>query len=197
MSEIENIYFKHLDINVQNYSDKIKYYESNIITLDSKKNFKDPEEFEQYILILADYVLALEREGYYTKAIKYADKFLLMVENRHKEFGVKLNENDFYRGVLAHKARSLFELKDYKKSKIYFERVLEIDPENDGIKNWIADCKRGSKIKKARLFYILGFIFVILDLTIGRNSGIIPDSYLLAIIGFSFLMIAVYNEYIS
>ena len=142
MTDIDTIYNQIVEIESYDYLQKIQrtqqIRQELILILDNKSNFKDSNEFQDYMLILAEYALSLEKSGKYTKAIKYSDRFLDLIEKYKIEYDTQLTEYIFYRSVISIKARCNYYLKNYKITKFLFKKLLDLDPDNDNFKIWIA-----------------------------------------------------------
>src|SRR5690606_31100748 len=134
MADLQDIYSSYYEIDSNDSMEFIKLYEKNLIVLDNKSTFKVKDDFNDYVLFVGNYVLSLEIMGKYSKAIKYADKLLQLIDSKKDEFNININDFTLYWSILAAKGRSFYYLKDYKNSITIFKKLLEWDNDNDSYK---------------------------------------------------------------
>ena len=84
----------------------IRFYENNILHLDNKTTFQNKDDFNDYVLVLGQYVISLESLGKYSKAIKYADKLLQLIDLKKEEFDINIKDFTTYWSILTSKGRS-------------------------------------------------------------------------------------------
>ena len=92
MTDFQNIYNDFFKIDVNNYSEIIRFYESNSLFLDNKSTFLNSDDFNDYVLIVAQFVISLENLGKYSKANKYSNKLLAFIDNNVNKYGIKLKD---------------------------------------------------------------------------------------------------------
>ena len=191
MKEIARIYNHFYDLNTDDSIGIIRLYEKNQIILDNKSTFTNKADFKDFTLFLAKYIISLETIGKYSKAVKYSEKLLNLIDLKSDEF--EINKKDFtvYWSVLTTKGRSLYYLKNYKESIQTFEKLLEWDSENDNIKNWLNTSRSKKRAQVNRYLYITALILFFLSvLPYFKDSGMIFLK-----LGFLFSIIGLINEY--
>jgi tetratricopeptide (TPR) repeat protein len=169
----------------------IRLYEKNKFFLDNKSNFKDKDDFNDLVLFTGQYVISLEKMGKYSKAIKYAEKLLQLIDSKKEEFNINLMEFTTYWSILTTIGRSFYNLKDYKNSVPIFEKLLEWDSDNDYFKNWLNASKSEKRNAINKYLYSLAFILFITSFTIEsrKTEGI------LIMLGFIIAFTGTINEY--
>ena len=137
MTEALEIYSDFYEIAPDDYMGIIRLYEKNQLLLDNKSTFKDKYDFNDFALLLGQYVISLEKMGKYSKTVTYSDKLLHLIDLKKKEFDINQNDFTIYWSIMTSKGRALYSQKDYKKAISIFEKLLEWDSENDNFKNWL------------------------------------------------------------
>ena len=196
MAEALEIYSDFYEIEANDSMGIIRLYEKNQILLDNKSTFKDKEDFNDFVLLTAQYCISLEKMGKYSKAIKYADRLLQLIDSKNEEFNINQKDYTTYWSILTTKGRSLYNLKDYKNSIPIFERLLEWDTDNDNLKNWLDASKSRKRNSINQYLYIIALIFITTELFFGDQIG--NPMIKLYVTGFGFLIftIALINEYL-
>lgn len=169
MAEAFEIYSDFYDIEPGDSVGIIRLYEQNKILLDNKSTFKDKEDFNDYVLLSAQYVISLEKMGKYSKSVQYADKILELIDLRKDEFDI--NQKDFttYWSIMTTKGRAFFYLKDYNCSILIFKKLLEWDLENDYFKLWLDESKSKKRNLINNYLYIIAAILIIAELFFGSQ----------------------------
>lgn len=196
MAEVLEIYSDFYKIDPDDSMSMIRLYEKNQLLLDNKSTFKDKEDFNDFTLLLGQYVISLEKMGKYSKAVNYSDRLLHLIDLKKDEFDINHKDFTTYWSIMTSKGRALYNLKDYKKSISIFEKLLEWDPENDNFKNWLNDSKSRKRNSINKYFYIIASIFIITEIFFGDQIG--NPKIKLYMSGFGFIMftIALINEYL-
>jgi tetratricopeptide (TPR) repeat protein len=194
--DLEDIYSSFYDIGPDNSMGIIRLYENNQIILDNQTTFIDKDDFKEFVILMAQYVISLEKMGKYTKSIKYADRLLQLIDSKKDEFEILINDFTSYWSVLTSKGRSLYNLKDYKSSILIFERLLEWDSDNDNFRLWLDTSKSRKREFINRYLYIASSILIFTHLFIG-DSIINPKikNYMLGL-GIILFIIALLNEHL-
>ena len=196
MTEGLEIYSDFYEIDPDDSMGIIRLYEKNQLLLDNKSTFKDKDDFNDFVLFLAQYVISLEKMGKYSKAVTYSDKLLHLIDLKKKEFDI--NQNDFttYWSIMTSKGRALYNLKDYKKAIPIFEKLLEWDSENDNFKNWLDASKSRQRNSINKYLYIIASVLIITEIFFGDQFGIAKIKLYMSGFGFVIFMIALINEYL-
>jgi tetratricopeptide (TPR) repeat protein len=195
MNETEMIYDSFYDIDPNDSMGIIRLYENNQIILDNISSFKDKDDFSQFVLLAAQYVISLEKVGKYTKSIKYADRLLQMIELNKDEFQILINDYTTFWSVLTSKGRSLFYLKNYKNSVLIFKRLLEWDSENDNFRLWLESSQSRKRKYINQYLLILSIIIFITKIFIGNYIDNPKIKIYMLFFGFILILIALINEY--
>ncbi|MGF7140744.1 hypothetical protein [Roseimarinus sediminis] len=197
MADALEIYSEFYTIGSNDSMGIIRLYEKNRILLDNKSTFKDKDDFNDFILLLAQYVISLEKMGKYSKTLMYSDKLLQLVDLKNDEFNI--NQKDFttYWSILTSKGRALYNLKDYKKSISIFKKLLDWDSENDNFKNWLDASKSRLRNSINKYLYIIAGILFITEIFFGDKIGIPKIKLYMSGFGFIIFIIALINEYLG
>jgi len=195
MTEPLKIYrdFYHIDAN--DYMGIIKFYERNSLLLDNKSTFQNRDDFNDYVSVLAQYVISLENLGRYSKTIKYADKASNIIDSRADNYGINLMEFTTYWSILTSKGRALYNLKDYKNSIQVFDRLLTWDKDNDNFKNWRDAAKAKKRNSINNYLYITAGILLVSEIFLGDLMGIPKVKLYMSGIGLLLFSIALFNDY--
>jgi len=196
MAEALEIYIAFYEIHPDDSMGIIRLYEKNQLLLENKSTFKDKDDFNDFVLLLAQYVISLENMGKYSKAVKYADRFLQLIDFKKDEFDI--NQKDFttYWSILTTKGRSLYNLNDYKNSIPIFEKLLVWDTENDNFKNWLDASKSRKRNSINKYLYIGASILIITEVFFGDTIGNPKIKLYMSGFGFIMFMIALINEHL-
>jgi len=196
MAETFEIYSDFYDIDPSDSIGIIRLYEKNQILLDNKSTFKDKNDFNDFVVLLGQYAISLEKMGKYSKAVKYSDKLLQLIDLKKDEF--KINKKDFtiYWSIMASKGRALYNIRDYKNSIPIFKKLLEWDSDNDNFKNWLDDSKSMKRNSINKYLYIIALILLITYIFFGNQIGNPKIELYMSGFGFILFMIAMINEYL-
>jgi len=196
MAEALEIYSDFYEIDPNDLMGIIRLYEKNQILLDNKSTFKDKADFNDFVLLVGQYVISLEKMGKYAKSVKYADRLLQLIDIVKDEFDINQKSFATYWSILTTKGRSLYYLKDYKNSIPIFERLLEWDPDNDNFKNWLDASKTRKRNSINKYLYIGASILIITEIFFGDQIGNPIVKQYLTGFGFIMFMTALINEYL-
>ncbi|NVO12270.1 MAG: hypothetical protein HXX16_20095 [Bacteroidales bacterium] len=195
MTDSSTIYDDFYNLDINNSTAVIKFYEKNILFLDNKLTFKDKEDFDAYITIICQYVISLETSGKYTKTLKYSEIGIKMIDLKLEEYAIDLNDYSAYWSILSSKARAHFYLKDYKASIYSFKRLHSWDPERDNIKNWLESAKSRQRNSINKYLYAIGLIFLFVEIIFGNKLGNPKLKLYLSVISIIFFSLGLINEY--
>ena len=196
MTEALEIYSDFYEIAPDDYMGIIRLYEKNQLLLDNKSTFKDKDDFNDFALLLGQYVISLEKMGKYSKTVTYSDKLLHLIDLKKKEFDINQNDFTIYWSIMTSKGRALYSQKDYKKAISIFEKLLEWDSENDNFKNWLDASKSRQRNSINKYLYIIASVLIITEIFFGDQFGIAKIKLYMSGFGFVIFMIALINEYL-
>jgi len=196
MTESLEIYSDFYEIASDDYMGIIRLYEKNQLLLDNKSTFKDKDDFNDFALLLGQYVISLEKMGKYSKTVTYSDKLLHLIDLKKKEFDINQNDFTIYWSIMTSKGRALYSQKDYKKAISIFEKLLEWDSENDNFKNWLDASKSRQRNSINKYLYIIASVLIITEIFFGDQFGIPKIKLYMSGFGFVIFMIALINEYL-
>ncbi len=196
MAKALEIYSDFYEIDPNDSMGIIRLYEKNQLLLDNKSTFKDKDDFNDFVLLVGQYVISLEKTGKYSKAIKHADRLLALIDSKKDEFDI--NQKDFtsYWSILITKGRSLYNLKDYKNSIPIFERLTEWDADNDNLKIWLDASKSRKRNSINKYLYIGASILIISKIFLNDQIENPKIKLYMTGLGFVLFMIALINEYV-
>lgn len=196
MAEAFEIYSDFYEIDPNDSMGVIRLYEKNQLLLDNKLTFKDKADFNDFVLFVGQYVISLEKMGKYSKAIKYADRLLELIDSKKADFDINLNDFTPYWSILTTKGRSLYNLKDYKNSIPIFKRLTEWDADNDNLKNWLKSSKSRKRNSINKYLYIGASILIISKIFLDDQIENPKIKLYMTGLGFVLFMIALINEYL-
>ncbi len=194
MNQIVELYNDFFEINPHDYIAMINFIEKNYILFENKTKFDDKEDFDNYNLIMSQYILSLESLGKYKKSSEYARKMLKLIELNADIFGINLFEYSYFISIMTTKGRSHFYIKEYDKSILIFSELYNYDKENDNFKDWLISSKKRKRNSYINYLYIIALILIFTELflsdKINSKVGLFMD-----IIGLLFLLAAFFMEY--
>jgi tetratricopeptide (TPR) repeat protein len=195
MTESTTIYDDFYNLDINNATGVIKFYEKNLLLLDNKSVFQDKDDFDDYIIIICQYVTSLEDIGKYTKTLKYAERGINLIDLKLEEYNIDLNDYSAYWSMLSCKGRSHFYLKDYKNSIHDYERLHQWDPDNDNIKNWLVSAKSRQRNSINKYLYVIAIILVLTEMIFGNKFGNPKLKLYMSGISFLIFLTGILNEY--
>jgi tetratricopeptide (TPR) repeat protein len=195
MTESTTIYDDFYNLDLDNSTGVIKFYEKNLLLLDNKSVFQDKDDFDDYITIVCQYVISLENIGKYTKTLKYAERGINLIDLKLEEYNIDLKDYSSYWSMLSSKGRAHFYLKDYKNSIQSYERLHSWDPERDNIKNWLESAKSRQRNSINKYLYITAIILILTEMIFGNKFGNPNLKLYMSIISFVIFLTGVINEY--
>ena len=196
MAEALEIYSDFYEIDPNDSMGIIRLYEKNQLLLDNKSTFKDKDDFNDFALLLGQYVISLEKMGKYSKAVKYSDKLLDLIDLKKDEFNITKKDFTTYWSIMTSKGRALYNIKDYKNSIPIFEELLEWDSDNDNFKNWLDASKSRQRNSINKYLYIIASILIMTEIFFGDQIGNPKIKLYMTGFGFIMFMIALINEYL-
>ena|SRR6056297_1728830 len=172
-------------VNWKDNNSVIKFYESNSVYFENKRDFADQDELEDIARVKINYSYALHYKGHYSKAAKIL-KQIDSIVNKIKSNEILYDDYLFVSGMNARR------LKDVKLSNKYFEQLLELQPDNDLYRDWYNSNNEFLFYKKSRIFGYIGLITLVGTSFLGDYIGFSDDfrikllilSFLVAIGGF-------------
>ena len=195
MTNSNTIYNDFYDLDINNSTAVIRFYEKNLLVFDNKSTFQDNADFDDYITIICQYVISLENEGKYSKTLKYAQIGIKLIDLKLDEYDIDLKDYSAYWSMLSCKGRAHFYLKDYKSSIHSFERLHSWDPELDNIKNWLESAKSRRRNSINKYFYVAGLILLFVEIIFGEKFGDPKLKLYMSVISLLFLSLGLINEY--
>jgi tetratricopeptide (TPR) repeat protein len=195
MTESTTIYDDFYNLDLDNSTGVIKFYEKNLLLLDNKSVFQDKDDFDDYITIVCQYVISLDNIGKYTKTLKYAERGINLIDLKLEEYNIDLKDYSSYWSMLSSKGRAHFYLKDYKNSIQSYERLHSWDPERDNIKNWLESAKSRQRNSINKYLYITAIILILTEMIFGNKLGNPNLKLYMSIISFVIFLTGVINEY--
>lgn len=193
---LEKIYDHFYDIDPSDYIAIIKLYENNQILLDNKSTFNDEDDFNNFVLLLAKYVISLEDKGRYSKVVRYSDKLLELIDLKKDEFGIIKKDFTTYWSVMTSKGRALYNLKDYKNAILIFEKLHEWDSDNDNLRNWLNASKSRQRNSINKYLYIVASILIVAVVFFGDQIGNQEIRFYMSLFGVIIFIIILINEYL-
>ena len=197
MTDFQNIYNDFFEIDANNYMEIIRFYENNSLFLDNKSTFLNRDDFNDYVLVVAQFVISLENLGKYSKANKYSNKLLALIDNNVNKYGIKLIDFTPYWSILTSKGRALYYLKDYKNSAQIFDKLLIWDSDNDNFKNWRDSANRKKRNSINNYLYIIAGILLVSEIFLGEFFKIPKVRIYMSGFGFLLISIALFNDFLS
>ena len=161
---IEKIREQAKSINWTDSSAVQGFYESNRLYFDNYSLLTEQNEIEDVVNMKSHHLASLLEKGNYTDGLLIADHidFLLKrIEGKSNNY-IHLNErNNFHKGAL------LGHSKKYKESYVIFQKLREINPDNNLYKHWVADLRLNILTSKIQIISYVGLAVVIADILSG------------------------------
>lgn len=184
---------KSYDINLNDSSEIIKFYEENRLYFDNYDKITDIEGIENIILIKQKYCEAIERKNHFTDAALVLEHIFVLLDKlkgNSDEYEFYYERALFYDGVI------LGRKKKYKESNTRFKRLIIIDPKNENYHDWFDTNTERIINKKLDILYyiipvILGLTLITKDKYVGKFYSTIEISLVVIMIG-----IYIYQRYI-
>ena len=190
---MKSVLEKSYDINLNDSSEIIKFYEENKLYFDHYDMINDIEGVEDTILIKQKYCEAIERKNHFTDAALVLEHIFVLLD--------KLNGNSeeyeyYYERALFYEGVILGRQKKYKESNKKFKRLIILDPKNENYQDWFdTNIERIINKKLDAFYYIIpalwGFIFATKYKYVGKYYLTIEIFLFVILIG-----IYVYQRYI-
>ena len=197
MAEYQNVYNEFYKIDASDYMRIIRFYEHNSLLLDNKSTFLNRGDFNSYVLVVAQFVISLENIGKYTKAVKYSNRLLALIDCNVNKYGIRLIDFAPYWSILASKGRALYYLKDYKNSAQIFDKLLIWDRDNDNFKNWRDAANRKKLNSINNYLYIIAGILLVSSMFLGDLLAIPKIRIYISGFGILLFSIALFNDFLS
>ncbi len=190
---MKSVLEKSYDINLNDSSEIIKFYEENKLYFDHYDKITAIEGIEDTILIKLKYCEAIERKNHFTDAAIVLEHIFVLLD---KLKGNSEEYEYYYERVLFYDGVILGRQKKYKESNARFKRLIIIDPKNENYQDWLdTNIERIVSKKLDSGYYIipaiLGFIFVTKDKYVGKFYLTIEIFLFVILVG-----IYVYQRYI-
>jgi tetratricopeptide (TPR) repeat protein len=195
MTDSNTIYDDFYNIDLNDSTGVIKFYEKNLLLLDNKSVFQDKDDFDDYITIICQYVTSLENIGKYTKTLKYAERGINLIDLKLEEYNIDLKDYSAYWSMLSSKGRAHFYLKDYKNSIQSYEKLHRWDPDNDNIKNWLVSAKSRQRNSINKYLYVIAIILILTEMIFGNKFGNPKLKLYMSGISFMIFLTGILNEY--
>ena len=191
---MKSVLEKSYDIDLNDSSEIIKFYEENKLYFDHYDRITDIEGIEDTVLIKQKYCEAIERKNHFTDAAIVLEHIFVLLDKlkgNSEEYDYYYERALFYDGVI------LGRQKKYKESNAIFKRLIVIDPKNENYQDWLDTNIERIINKKLDVFYyiipaIWGFTLVTKEKYVGKFHLTIEIFLFVIMIG-----IYVYQRYIQ
>lgn len=185
------LYFDFRRINREDYSEQIKFYESNLSSLEVKNSFNDlrsRNEFIRRVFILYYCALAFNETNNFTKALSIFDFLIDVIENNHKKYNIDLKREYYYINSIFEKGKALYNLGNYRNAKNTFRRIINTGQANHLHGTWYISSRNAWLFRNLNNFIlILAFILLIVpDFFFAVQSSEKRTSLVISIILFLF-----------
>ena len=194
MKQNMSLYDKFYHLGAKDYKGIVKFYDDNAADLEDRTVFIDKDDFNTYVLIMAQYVVGLENLGKHYRATVFADKVISLVTSNIDEYQLDLINFTPYRSVWACKGRSHFVLKEFKKAEEAFSVLISLDPENMNFRKWhyTAKSKRRKSVNKYLL--LASVLLIAVALIFGNKIDPPTVKLYLLILGFLLMWVVAFNS---
>jgi len=190
---MKSILEKSYEININNSSEIIQFYEDNKLYFDNYDKITDIEGIEKIILIKQKYCEAIVSKNHFADATTVLTHIFVLLD---KLKGNSEEYESYYERALFFDGVILGRKKKYKESNEKFKQLILLDPKNENYQNWIEtnkECIVGKKLNN--IFYIalpiLAFIMVSKEKFVGENYLIFEISLWIMMIG-----LIIYQQYV-
>jgi len=123
--------------NTQNPRDFVENYQKYQSALNSIDDFSQPETYDTYSRLVADYGIALTELKSYKKAIPVLNKALELFLKNKKITRDSLPKVQFYETLIFKRGFCYYHLDKYKMALSDFELLVELYPDNSIYPKWI------------------------------------------------------------
>ncbi len=175
LNNIESIYSDYSSTFFEKPDSVIEFFEKHSITLYNVSQFKNQWELQLYIEILGKYAEALYQKSRYNVVIEEIDRIQKFIDSEIERLKAEEHRGDWYNSLQYVKGMSCYNLKDYKTSTSIFEKLVQIESQNDSYKRWLTYSKYGLNLWKIRVGTIICLILLVTE-TVFKSQ--IPNYYL-------------------
>ncbi len=168
-----------------------EFYERNRQLIDSIN--PTTKKGENLLLKMnGEYGLSLQRNGRCSEAIKILNLVISKVEMMISSGDKEPTLNSYLEHLLWSKGVCLFETERVKESEIVFNRLVEMQPDNDRYLSWKNAAKAVKYRKLNKVLWGIAVVFLLLNVTdFFEKIGIgVNDGFTLSIVGFVILLLA-------
>ena len=190
----KSLYDEFYGIDTKDYKRIYKFYGDHADELESRTNFEDKDDFNVYMLIMAQYVVSLENLEKHFRATVFADKLLPLIVAKASEYQIDLSSFTPYRSMLASKGRSHYVLKEFRKAEAAFKILAAIEPENINFQKWHYTAKSKRRKSVNKYLFIAAITVIIIAFMFGSQFNPPTIKLYLLIAGFALLWIMAINS---
>lgn len=170
----------------------IEFYEQNTDTFSDFKSINDEKTIIDLIDIKCHYVNSLIGKSRFKKARLFISEIDILnqkIKDNQDLYKKYEEEKDFFLGIIyGH-------LKNYSESAIIFNRLINVDPENDNYKEWYTDMRIKSVNKQTVALGIIGLIIVVGEIILKRLLHINLSDYVF-LVGITLVLISILFPYV-
>lgn len=148
----------------------IRYFECNSEAI-NKLDDSDEEQKGFRLKMNGDYGLCLSHSGSTEKAVKVLSTFIPKFEKESGLSETQLLKATYYEHLLWAYGSSLFYAGKVDDTEKIFERLVEMQPDNQKYKNWLRATKEKRYAKIRTGLYTSVFAWLFLNILFGRSMG--------------------------
>ena len=170
MNEPKLIFEEFYEIDVNDHTRFVEFYEVNRVYFENKKSFADKNELLSYTQVITKFIIGLENIGRYKQTIQYADKYSPFLKEQAGNHDEQLKDFTYYWSIQTSKGRAAFNLKDYNTAIEVFSELKAWDPENDYFINWLKATKHAKRNIYNNALYIAALVLMLLAVLTNDRS---------------------------
>ena len=163
------------DIGVEDYSEKIKFYEKHSLILEKSEDFENlssRNEFIRRIFIIYQCGIAYNKIENYKKASSIFEKLIDLIEKNHQKYNLDLQREYYYNNSLFENAQALYYLKKYKEAQKNLKIIQDTGFANFAQSNWYMYAKHALLLKYLNdIIIILAFYLIFIPAIISTFTS--------------------------
>ncbi len=149
-----------------------------------KDSFEDYDEYFKTTKLVSDYAIAFVIDKQSDKSFPYFEKAISLINQNEKLKNKNLFAEPLYESLIFHRGIAHYDLKNFRKAFIDFNKLVDNFPENEKYNNWKITSKIYFLVKLEKVSLALLFISLLLSFPIKSEIRIINEIALVCLIIF-------------
>ena len=190
-----SLYNEFYGIDPKNYEQIYTFYSDNEAELEGRITFDNWEDFNTYMLIMAQYIVSLENLEKHHNATVYAERVLPTIVAQTAQYQIDIKTVTPYRSILACKGRCHYTLNEFGKSIATFKQLVTMDADNSTFRNWLISAKSKQRRSLNKYFFVAAAALLAIGFMFSDQLNPPAIKLYLLIAGFSLLWLATINAF--